>query len=340
MHELGYVENKDFVMEWRFADGNYDLLLGLATELAQLKVDVIVTTLTFAAKAAQQATKIIPIVMAYSNDPVGNGVIASFNRPGGNVTGLASSADDTTPKQLELLTTVVPNLSRISVLVNPSNFFSHAPMLKSAQISADTLGLVALTAEARNLQELDAAFVEMNKERAGAMMVIADSFFVLRRQRIAELALRARLPTIFPTRDSVEVGGLMSYGNSLAEFFRQAATYVDRIFKGAKPAELPVEQPTKFLFGSKPQNREGSRPRSARQATRARRRGDRIAASIAASDHGRFWHSCDIATDPVRSGYGANRKRNAQAEFFSVWTQLRHGRLKSFAAQKHCSFLR
>jgi putative tryptophan/tyrosine transport system substrate-binding protein len=177
MHELGYVETKDFVMEWRFADGNYDRLLGLATELVQLKVDIIVTTLTLGAKAAQQATTTIPIVMAYSNDPVGNGVIASINRPGGNVTGLASSADDTTPKQLELLATVVPNLSRISVLMNPANFKTHAPMLKAAQISADILGLVALTAEARNLQELDAAFVEMTKQRAGAMMVIADSFF-------------------------------------------------------------------------------------------------------------------------------------------------------------------
>jgi putative tryptophan/tyrosine transport system substrate-binding protein len=125
MHELGYVETKDLVMEWRFADGSYDRLFGLATELVQLKVDVIVTTLTLGAKAAQQATKIIPIVMAYSNDPVGNGVIASINRPGGNVTGLASSADDTTPKQLELLATVVPNLSRISVLMNPTNF--HQP---------------------------------------------------------------------------------------------------------------------------------------------------------------------------------------------------------------------
>ena len=247
MHELGYVENKDFVMEWRFADGNYDRLHGFATELAQLKVDVIVTTLTPGAKAAQQATKIIPIVMAYSSDPVGNGVVASFNRPGGNVTGLASSSDDTTPKQLELLATVVPNLSRISVLVNPGNF-THAAMLKAAQISADTLGLVALPAEARNLQELDAALDKITKQRAGAMMVVSDSFFVLRRQRIAELALRAGLPTIFPNRDSVEAGGLMSYGDSLAEFFRKAATYVNRILKGATPAELPVEQPTKFLL--------------------------------------------------------------------------------------------
>jgi putative tryptophan/tyrosine transport system substrate-binding protein len=247
MHELGYVENKDFVMEWRFADGNYDRLHGFATELAQLKVDVIVTTLTPGAKAAQQATKIIPIVMAYSSDPVGNGVVASFNRPGGNVTGLASSSDDTTPKQLELLATVVPNLSRISVLVNPGNF-THAAMLKAAQISAYTLGLVALPAEARNLQELDAALDKITKQRAGAMMVVSDSFFVLRRQRIAELALRAGLPTIFPNRDSVEAGGLMSYGDSLAEFFRKAATYVNRILKGATPAELPVEQPTKFLL--------------------------------------------------------------------------------------------
>ena len=131
--------------------------------------------------------------------------------------------------------------------MNPSNF-NHEPMLKAAQISANTLGLVALPTEARNLQELDVAFVEMTKQRAGAIMVIADSFFVLSRQRIAELALGARPPTIFPNRDFVEAGGLMSYGNSLAEFFRQTATYVDRLLKGAKPAELPVEQPTKFLL--------------------------------------------------------------------------------------------
>jgi len=247
MNDLGYREGRNLAMEWRFADGNYDRLFNLATELVERRVDVIVTTLTLGAKMAQKATKTIPIVMAYSADPVGFGVVASLNRPGGNVTGLTSSVEETTSKQLELLSNVVPHASRISILLNPDNL-THPRTTQSAQTSAMTLGLRLVPVEARNASELESSLVRTTMRESDGLLVLNDSLFLLERQRIADFAITARLPTMFGVRDFVEAGGLMSYGDSLAEFFRQAATYVDKVLKGAKPEDLPVEQPTRFFL--------------------------------------------------------------------------------------------
>jgi putative ABC transport system substrate-binding protein len=183
--------------------------------------------------------------MAYSTDPVGNGLVASLMRPGGNITGLAGSSDDSSPKQLELLTTVVPNVSHIGLLGNPETE-TYSSVLNSAQDAARKAGLLVLPIEARNSHEIENAFSALAKERVPAVMVASDAIFFGQRQRIAELALNNRLPTMFSLREYAEAGGLMSYGENIADFFRHAAFYVDKIFKGAKPDELPIEQPTRF----------------------------------------------------------------------------------------------
>jgi putative tryptophan/tyrosine transport system substrate-binding protein len=244
MRELGYVEGKDFVIEWRFADGNYERFSEFAADFVRLKVDVFLVT-SAALRTVQQATTTIPIVMVYSTDPVGNGLVASLARPGGNITGLAGSSDDTAPKQLELLASVVPKLSRIGVLRNPGNP-SYAPVFKNLQAAAESAGLVAVPVDARNPAEIETAFAALAKERVGALIAASDAFFLDERQRIAELALEHRLPSMFAQREHAEAGGLMSYGESLKEFYRRAAVFVDKIIKGAKPGDLPVEQPTTF----------------------------------------------------------------------------------------------
>jgi len=243
MREFGYVEGKDFIIEWRFAEGNYDRFPDIAAELVRLKVDVFVLGTPAAVRAARQATATIPIVMGYSTDPVGGGFVASLARPGGNITGLASPTEDVIPKQVELLATAVPNLSTLGS--NPGNPNS-VPILKSARATAQKSGFAFVSVEARNPEELENAFPTLTSKRVGAVIVTSDGFFNSRRQRIVELALSSRLPTMFAQREYVQSGGLMSYGESLAEFFRRAATYVDKIFKGAKPADLPIEQPTLF----------------------------------------------------------------------------------------------
>jgi putative ABC transport system substrate-binding protein len=245
MRELGYVEGKDFIIEYRFAEGRYERFPELAAELVGLNVDVIVLGTPAAVRAAQQATKTIPIVMGYSTDPVGNGFVASLAHPGGNTTGLASSTDDSSPKQLELLAIAVPKLSRAAVLINRGSPTSSA-VLKNAEAAAQKAGLVLLPVEARNEQEIENAFAALAREHVQAVMVASDAFFFLQRQRLAELALTNRLPSMFGQREYAEAGGLLSYGESLQEFFRRAASFVDRIFKGAKPGDLPIEQPTKF----------------------------------------------------------------------------------------------
>jgi len=247
MRDLGYVEGSNLVIEWRFADGNFERLPGLAAELVRLKVDVIVTSATVAGLAAKKVTTTVPIVMAYSADPVRNGLVASLARPGGNITGLSGALPDITPKGLELLLTAVPSLSRVAILLNPSNPNS-AVSLPSAQDSAQRAGVTLLKVEARTPEELESAFTAIVKERVGAVLVVIDAFFLTRRQQIAEFAIKNRLATIFANREYVEAGGLMSYGESVAEFMRRAATYVDKILKGAKPAELPIEQPTRFYL--------------------------------------------------------------------------------------------
>ena len=244
LRELGYVEGKNVVIEYRWADGNYDRLPGLAAELVQLKVDVIVVAGTAAIQAAQRATSSISIVMAATGDPVGSGFVASLSRPGGNITGLSSINVDLSSKYLELLRVAVPKLSRVAVLVNPGTP-THPNSLKNIQAAAKTTGVNVSPFQASTASQIEAALGAMTRERAGALIVLPDSFFAEAR-RIAELALKNRLPTMFGTGDSVEAGGLMSYGQNIPERFRRAATYVDKILKGAKPADLPVEQPTKF----------------------------------------------------------------------------------------------
>jgi len=245
MRELGYVEGKDFVIEWRSVEGKYERFPEIAEELVRLKVDVFVTGVTAALPALKRATTTIPIVMAYSTDPVGNGLVASLVHPGGNITGLAGSSDDSSPKQLELLTTIVPNVSRIGLLGNPGTE-TYSSVLSNAQDAAQKVGLSLVPIEARNQREIEDAFATFAKERVPAVMVAVDAVFFGQRWRIAELALTNRLATMFALREYAEAGGLMSYGENIADFFRRAASFVDKIFKGAKPGDLPIEQPTKF----------------------------------------------------------------------------------------------
>ena len=245
MRELGYIEGKTFVMDARYADGVSDRLLGLAAELVQLKVDVIVAASPPVVKAAQQATTTIPIVMATAADPVGAGFVASLSRPGGNITGLSTINVDLSSKYLELLRVAVPKLSRVAVLVHPSHP-NHPDILKKIQAAAKTTGVKVSPVEASTASQVETAFGAMTREHAGALIVLPDAFFTTQVRQIAELAVKNRLPSMFWSRELAEAGGLMSYGQNLAEFFQRAATYVDKIFKGAKPADLPVEQPTKL----------------------------------------------------------------------------------------------
>jgi putative ABC transport system substrate-binding protein len=210
-----------------------------------MAVDVIVTGSAPAVRPAQQATTTIPIVMGSSADPVGNGFVASLAHPAGNTTGLAGSSDDSSPKQLEMLATIVPTLSRVAVLTNPQTPASLAVM-KRAQSAAEKANLLVVPVEARNPQEIEDAFVGLAKQNVAAVMIVLDPMFYVQRQQLAQLALRNRMASIFPLREFAAAGGLMSYGQSLEEFYRRAASFVDKIFKGAKPGDLPIEQPTRF----------------------------------------------------------------------------------------------
>jgi putative ABC transport system substrate-binding protein len=245
MRELGYVEGKDFVIDWRFAEGRFELFPALADELVRSNVDVIVLGTAAAAFAVRQATSTIPIVLGTSTDPVGQGIIRSLAHPGGNITGLASSFEDTISKRLELLIKATSNLTHLGYIVHPGRQ-DHLAEFRVAEAAAQQAGLTIALAEMQNPDDLPSAFATLAKERVGAVMVPGDAFFLTQRRRIAQFALRHRLPTMFSRREYVEAGGLMSYGESLAEFFRRAAFYVDKIFKGEKPADLPVQQPTKF----------------------------------------------------------------------------------------------
>jgi len=245
MRELGYVEGQHFVSEWRSAEGKYERFPELAAELVRLKMDVLISGLTLGVRALQQATNTIPIVIAYSIDPVGNRLVDSLANPGGNITGLAGSSDDSAPKQLELLTAVVANPSRLAILGNPDNL-TYPSVRKSAQDAAEKAGLSLIVLEARNAEEIESVLATATKERAQGLLVAGDGVFFGQQQRLAQFALKIHLPTMFPQREYVEAGGLMSYGENLSQFFRRAASFVDKIIKGAKPRDLPIEQPTKF----------------------------------------------------------------------------------------------
>ncbi len=245
MRERGYVEGRNLAIEWRFADGDLARLPALAAELVQLKVDAIVASGPQAISAAQKATSTIPIVMGAPGDPVIQGFVASLARPGGNTTGATINAGDIYAKRLEMLLEISPKLARVALLMNPANG-AHVAALASVQAAAQKTKVTIVPVEARTSQDIDAAFAIIKRERAGAILTQPDAIFNAHMRQIADLALNQRLPLITGIREYVDAGCLMSYGASFRDNFHRAAYYVDRIFKGAKPADLPVEQPTRF----------------------------------------------------------------------------------------------
>ena len=248
LRELGYVEGSNLVIEYRDAEGKFERLPALAAELVALKVDVIVAPNTIAALAAKEVTRTLPIVFAVAADPVASGLVTSLARPGGNVTGLSILASELVGKCLELLAQAVPGVSRVVVLWTPGVLGERTDkdMLTGAAVTARALGVRLQFVEARNPADLDRAFSDMTRARAGALTVLASHIFIDERRRLVDLAAKNRLPAVYPWREFVDAGGLMAYGPSIADLYRRASTYVDKILKGAKPADLPVEQPTKF----------------------------------------------------------------------------------------------
>jgi putative tryptophan/tyrosine transport system substrate-binding protein len=245
LRELGYAEGRNITIEWQVSEGSYERLPDLAAELVRRKVDVIVVPADQNALAARQATLTIPIVMAGAADPVAIGLVASLARPTGNITGLSAVVGpEITGKQLELLKATVPQTSRIAILWNPANP-SHAVRVREAGRAAGSLKVLIQAVEARGPDDLGRAFTAMARERAGAALILSDGMFRLHHTRIADLVAKGRLPTM-GSRDLLAAGILMFYGASGRDLFRRAATYVDKILKGARPADLPVEQPTKF----------------------------------------------------------------------------------------------
>jgi putative ABC transport system substrate-binding protein len=245
LRELGYVEGQNVAIEFRYAEGKLERLPDLAAELVRLKVDVIVATNTPTALAAKQATRTIPIVVSVSGDPVESGLVASLARPGGNVTGLSLMVPELAGKRLQLLKEVVPGTSRVAVLSNPTNPYTGL-VVRETQAAARVLGVQLQPLEVRAAEDIDRAFQAAIRGRANALIVVDDGLVFTHRARIVALAAKSRLPAIYPFREPVEAGGLMSYATNLADSNRRAATYVDKILKGAKPADLPVEQPTRF----------------------------------------------------------------------------------------------
>jgi putative ABC transport system substrate-binding protein len=248
LRELGYVDGRNIVLEYRFAQGNIGSLRDLAAELVQLNADVIVTSGGVpATNAAKQATRSIPIVMAEAGDAVGTGLVVSFARPGENVTGLSTMDPDITSKRLQLLKEVAPRISRVAVLYH-SMYPATVLGKKDAQVAGPALGLTALPIELRSPDELDNAFATITRRGADSLLTFGDPFSRTHQRRILDWAAEQRLPAMHFYPDTVHAGGLMAYGPSLPDMYRRAATYVDRILKGAKPADLSVERPTKFEF--------------------------------------------------------------------------------------------
>jgi putative tryptophan/tyrosine transport system substrate-binding protein len=249
LRELGYVEGRNLVIEYRDAEGNFDRLPALAAELVALKVDVIVTGGgTLSALAAKQATRTVPIVFASVPDPVTDGLVTSLTRPGGNITGLSNLNSELVGKCLEQLKHAIPGVTRVAVIRQPGAVGERTErdMLKAAEVAARALGVRLQFVEARGPANFDRVFSNLSTARADAMTVLGSAMFFSERTRFVDLAAKNRLPVVYPQREFVEAGGLMSYGPDLADLFRRVATYTDKILKGAKPADLPVEQPTKF----------------------------------------------------------------------------------------------
>ena len=247
LHEHGYVGEQNLTVEPRYAEGKVERLAGLAAELVRFKVDVIVVGSTPGAMAAKNATGAIPIVIVTTGDPVAGGLVASLARPGGNITGLTALGQELGGKRLEVLKEAVPKVSRVAVLSNPVNPDSGLS-LKGMEVAARALGLQLRVQEVRDPTEFEKVFEAITREGARALMVLPDPMFVSQGGRIVALSAKSRLPSMYAHREFVDAGGLMFYGASLADMWRRAATYVDKILKGAKPADLPVEQPKKFEF--------------------------------------------------------------------------------------------
>ena len=245
LRDLGYVEGRDIAIEYRWAAGKVERLPAFAVEFVGLNVDVIVATSSPAALAAKNATRTMPIVFVTAADPVDSGLVAGIARPGGNVTGLSLLGPEIVARQLQLLKEVVPKASRMAVLSNPANSYT-ALLVTETEAAARSLGVRLQVLGVRGPDALDSAFSAVTKERPGALFVLFDPLLVGQRTRITEFANKNRLPAMYPHREYAETGGLMAYGVDLRDNFRRAATYVDRILKGAKPGDLPVEQPTKF----------------------------------------------------------------------------------------------
>lgn len=245
LRELGYTEGKNIFIEYQYADRIVERLPALAAELVRLNVNLIVTEGPTATRFAKEATSTIPIVMAQDPDPVGTGVVASLARPGGNITGLSSLRPELSGKRVELLKEIVPRLSRMAVLGTPSTP-GNTQSLRETELAASGFGVQLQFLEVLDRKDIDIAFRAATKGRAQAMLVLASPFLLSDQAQLADLAVKSRLPAIYPSGDYVDAGGLMFYGASIPELFRGAATYVDKILKGAKPADLPVEQPKKF----------------------------------------------------------------------------------------------
>jgi len=245
LHELGYYEGKNIVFEWRFGEGKPDRLSELASELVRLKVDVIVTAGSTSARAAKEATSTIPVVMVQVIDPVGSGLVASLARPGGNVTGLSTLSPEISGKQLELLKEILPRLSRVSVLgtsTNPGN----AQSLRETELAGAAFGVQVQYLDVLSAKDIETAFRAASKGHAEAALVLTSPITFGQRTQLVNLAAKSRLPTVYFATEFVEEGGLITYSVSFTDLFRRAATHVDKTLKGAKPADLPVEQPTKF----------------------------------------------------------------------------------------------
>jgi putative tryptophan/tyrosine transport system substrate-binding protein len=245
LRERDYVEGKNIVIEYRYGEGKIDRVMSLAAELVRLEVDVIVTGGPTDTRAAKQATKTIPIVMAQDSDPVGNGFVATLARPGGNITGLSTLARELSGKRLELLKEIVPKLSRVAIL-GSSTEPGNAESLRETELAAGALGVKLQYEEVRGPKDIENAFRAASMGHADGVLVLGGPVFGNQRTRLADLAIKSRLPAIYQRPEFVEAGGLLSYATSFTDLFRRTAIYVDKILKGAKPADLPVEQPTKF----------------------------------------------------------------------------------------------
>jgi putative tryptophan/tyrosine transport system substrate-binding protein len=247
LNKLGYIEGKNITIEYRYADGKEDRLPVLAAELVGLNVDVIVTSGPQATRPAKEATATIPIVMAFDSDPVGNGFVASLARPGGNITGLSALSPELSGKQLELLKEIIPKLSRVAVLGN-SNEPANPKTLREIELAAKAFGVQLQPLDVLGPKDIETAFRAATKRGANALLALASPVLSDHRTQIVDLALKSRLPAIYYRPEFVQAGGLMSYATSFTDLSHRAATYVAKILKGAKPADLPVEQPTKFEF--------------------------------------------------------------------------------------------